>query len=404
MRNKVVDMQDARIDMKSIRGYGLHGALGLLMGIGAGNITSFFLSIIISITGFTSEFFYRPVLLIGELSVIFVIYGVYTGYIFGGEKRSSEQSKSGAIIGVVCGFAATSLFAVNFTLQRSALDPLFFTLFIAGFIYGLPKLKNMVLLAVSGVIGGVAGYEICISGENLTYYLNDIWSPGGLFTTLIPILFNSLAIGLAGASIAIGIYFSEGISYTAREIPGFLKKTRSAGIVLTFIALFVSSLMFVSIAKYASTEVTIQISSNNGTLYVPVLLDENGNVLEMYRKPVITGSAVSAIIDTEHGKALKITGTGEIGINMKQTDGKMAGQPDANEKFVNGWTLSTSNATRYGELQEAEAWVYSEGGGRFNFFIKRDNGWGREISIQTSQKLTDGWQVVSLSVRNIMYD
>ncbi len=276
----------------------------------------------------------------------------------------------------------------------------------AGFVYGFPKPKNMALLVISGAIGSIAGYGVYVLGENLTYYLNDILVQGGLAIMLIPVLFNVLAAGLAGASIAIGMYFAKGTAYKAREVPGFLKIARNAGIVLTFIMLLVSSLMFMSIAKYATTEASIQISSESReiTAYVPVLLDEQENVFRMYSKPAITGSALSTIIDTDYGKAMKITGTGEIELKMKQTDGKLAGNPDANEKFMNGFTLSMSNTTHYGELQQAEAWVYSKGEVLLVFSVKRDNGWGREINIQTTQKLKGGWQVATLSVKSLFYD
>lgn len=46
------------------------------------------------------------------------------------------------------------------------------------------------------------------------------------------------------------------------------------------------------------------------TIYVPVLLDKNRNVLKMYEIPTIEGNLTTTIIDTEYGKAIKISGSG----------------------------------------------------------------------------------------------
>jgi hypothetical protein len=46
------------------------------------------------------------------------------------------------------------------------------------------------------------------------------------------------------------------------------------------------------------------------TIYVPVLLDKNKNVSKMYETPAIEGNVTTTIIDTEYGKALKISGSG----------------------------------------------------------------------------------------------
>lgn len=78
--------------------------------------------------------------------------------------------------------------------------------------------------------------------------------------------------------------------------------------------------MFLSVVKYATTDVSIDISSGDGKIkvFVPVLL-ENGIIMEMYGKSAISGSAATETIDTEYGKAFKISGSGSTRINMKQT-------------------------------------------------------------------------------------
>jgi len=397
VNNKVVKMIRDQLDTKSIRNYGIHGALGLLMGIGVGYIIFYIIpALTTAYVGIALAFL-----------VIYSFYGLYVGYIFGGQNKSSKISKTCAAAGIFGGLVTAILLAGEFIKMNGLLDPLFITLVFVGPILGFPKIKNMVLMTISSSFGAALGYGLYMLGQTITVYLNS--TQGALLALIIAILFPLLAIGIAGASISIGMYFTERIAYTRREIPRFLKITRRAGIVLTFIILFFSALMFLSVAKYATTDVSIDISSVDGnvTVFVPAIL-ENGNVMEMYENPAISGSAATEIIDTDHGKAFKIGGSGSIGIKLNQTGGTLATNPDANEKFVNGFTLSTSNAARYGDVMgQVEAWVYSENeGARLSFSIRRDNGWGRDMSIRTESpmELTKGWQAIKLSVGSMWYD
>ncbi len=191
----MVDTQSIELDMKSIRSYGMHGALGLLMGIGAGIIPS-------EIIPFLPDG--RP--LIGPVIqgvTILAIYGFYMGYIFGGQKKSGRLSISGAVAGIFGGLIAAGLLAGNMIQMSSLFNLLFIILVFSGIILGLPKPKNMVLLGASSVFGAAAGYGVYTAGQNLTVYLNNEWMQGGLLILLIAILFHLLAIGIAGASIAI---------------------------------------------------------------------------------------------------------------------------------------------------------------------------------------------------------
>lgn len=62
----------------------------------------------------------------------------------------------------------------------------------------------------------------------------------------------------------------------------------------------------------ASTSMSISIMSGAEeiTIYIPVLLDKNNNVMKMYDTATIEGNLITTIIDTEHGKAFKISGPG----------------------------------------------------------------------------------------------
>ena len=85
-----------------------------------------------------------------------------------------------------------------------------------------------------------------------------------------------------------------------------------------------------------STSIHIESSAENITIYVPVLLDENKNVLKMYENPEITGNVTTAVIDTEYGKALMISGSGlgDYLFNWNEVPGKDT------DRFV-GWLEET---------------------------------------------------------------
>ena len=398
-----------QLNIKSLRSYGIHGALGLLMGVGVGYIVFYMTAILTSIISLN---------LIGlsfafASLVIYGLFGLYIGYVFGGQKKSSKISITFASAGIVGGLLSAFLLLGEYIKIYGLLDPLFVTLVFVGPILGFPKIKNIVIMTISCISGAVLGYGINTYAQNIVVYINSVWTQGGLYALMIGIILTLFEIGIAGASIAIGMYFTEGTTYIVREIPRFLKITRGAGIILGFIILFASGSLFLGVAKYATTDVSIDISLDDGnaTVLVPVIL-EDGIVMEIYGIPAISGNAITEIIDTDHGKAFKINGSGPIGIKMNHIGGWLAHDPEPDIKFINGFTLSTSNAIRFGEirgqgLDHVDAWIYSEEDGTmFGISIMRDNGWGRAISINTEQKvkLIRGWQVVRLSVGGMMYD
>ncbi|MFA4957296.1 MAG: hypothetical protein WC556_10045 [Candidatus Methanoperedens sp.] len=188
------------------------------------------------------------------------------------------------------------------------------------------------------------------------------------------------------------------------KIPGLLK----IGLVLLLLILLSQVYLFFNSAEYPTTEVSIDILSGDGniTVFIPVLL-ENGTVMRLYEKPTILGTATTELINTDYGKVFKISGSGSILINLKQTGTVMATSEEEDEKFVNGFTLSTSNATNYfkNSGSHVAAWVYSEEDGtNLKLSIIRDNGWGKQILIKTEQNVKRGWQEVGLAISNLWYD
>jgi len=79
-------------------------------------------------------------------------------------------------------------------------------------------------------------------------------------------------------------------------------------------------------ATMVEASIYLESSDENLTIYVPVLLDENKNVLKMYDTPVINGKVMTSILDAEHGKALKISKSGQSNnneIHFQEQDEKL---------------------------------------------------------------------------------
>jgi len=406
-------MQQKEITIKHILTYGKHGAMGILTGTGVG---LFFSYVIIGfILSINSQILMNSFVLVRPLQpavsvyiFIFAVYGAYIGYIFEGKEKAIHLSRLGAIAGVLCGIAEASY--VEWTRISGEIGQLsFFPIILAatGLIFGVPKIKNMILLAISGALGGMVGYGIYLLSLNLSYYL--IYLKAGLSVVIVAILLSVLAIMIPGAFISIGMYFSERTTSLPGEVPRFLRITRNVGIILIIILLLVSTLFSLGMSNYGSTSSSIQVSSdiNEFIIYVPIFLDDKGNALNMYDMPAAKGTATTTIIDTEHGKALKIRGFGRIELNMNQTHVRFIIKDSQN--FFDRLKLSMSNYVRSEALagRQIDAWVYSETeGAMFNYYIKQDSGGGRIMDIHTekTERLSKGWQVIKLLGTGIWYD
>jgi len=345
--------------------------------------------------------------------IVFTVFGVYMGYIFEKEK---EYFKLGAIAGIFSGGAAsllrTFLIETNGDITQIATNMI--VLGIAGLIFGLPKARSMILLAVSGVLGGMVGTGIYIFGKHLTYFLKDMGTQqqfGDIFfiaIILIMLLLSLLAIATAGASLSLGMYIAGGMVCSKKEIPGSLKIIRNLSIGLIILVLLFFTLMFSVIADYASSATSIHVGSDTDemTLYVPVWLDDKGNVLEMYEHPEVTGDITTAIIDTKYGKALKVSGSsGDVGIDIRQSHGIQLGKQL--EEVFDGFSVSMSDYTVGKKGQMTDIRIYSAVEvDNISISLSLDNGWGEIVIIETEQNidLSEGWQEVKLSVSNLCYD
>jgi hypothetical protein len=79
-----------QLNIKSLRSYGIHGALGLLMGVGVGYIVFYMIAILTSVIslhliGLSFAF---------ACLIIYSLFGLYIGYVFGGQKKSSVVSRN----------------------------------------------------------------------------------------------------------------------------------------------------------------------------------------------------------------------------------------------------------------------------------------------------------------------
>ncbi|MCZ7382447.1 MAG: hypothetical protein O8C64_12870 [Candidatus Methanoperedens sp.] len=185
-------------------------------------------------------------------------------------------------------------------------------------------------------------------------------------------------------------------------------------------------------AGMVQASISLESSAENITIYVPVLLDENKTVLKMYDAPEIIGNVTTAIIDTEHGKALKISKSGQLKIFKEiifqdqhvklNIDGQTPEQ--TYDEFFSQFTISMSNykAPEHFNSMPSDpninTWVYSDSEVekvRFSFFLdprtaqyeSEFSNSGTALDINTQDwwvHLRKGWQVVKLSRGQIAWD
>jgi hypothetical protein len=176
----------------------------------------------------------------------------------------------------------------------------------------------------------------------------------------------------------------------------------------------------------------LESSPENVTIYIPVLLDENKTVLKMYDSPENIGNVTTAIVDTEYGKAIKISKSGQLKIfkeiyfqdqNVKlKVDGQTPEQ--TSDEFFSRFTISMSNDKAPEHFismpsdPNINAWVYSDSEVEkvsFSFYIDPQTtlyesemgNAGTAIDINPEGwwvHLRKGWQVVNLLRGQIAWD
>ncbi|MFZ3385165.1 MAG: hypothetical protein WA144_14700 [Candidatus Methanoperedens sp.] len=196
-----------------------------------------------------------------------------------------------------------------------------------------------------------------------------------------------------------------------------MKDRKLVIIIYSFLFLMIISALFfyIILPSTVSYSGSIYVKSNSETtIYIPVLLDEKGNTLKMYDSPKISGDAKTAIIDTEHGKALKISGSGIIGIKLTEKNIILEeGGQEIKKKLLDRVTISMSDLNRssffndYAKdtyyTESIGGWVYSDSDNTaFTFSFNLYRGWDQLLSINTGGNpavlplidLSKGWQTV----------
>jgi len=176
----------------------------------------------------------------------------------------------------------------------------------------------------------------------------------------------------------------------------------------------------------------LESSPENVTIYIPVLLDENKTVLKMYDSPENIGNVTTAIVDTEYGKAIKISKSGqskifkEIIFQDQHVKLKVDGQTheQTSDEFFSRFTISMSNDKAPEHFNSVpsdpniNAWVYSDSEVEkvhFSFFLDpgtalyesefSNSGTALDINPQDWWvHLRKGWQVVNLIRGQIAWD
>jgi len=174
---------------------------------------------------------------------------------------------------------------------------------------------------------------------------------------------------------------------------------------------------------YSTASTNVSSGPKNITVYVPVMLDGNGEIMKMYESPNIIGNLTASVIDSEYGKALKVSGTGgqieikearshvknnstfNFSISMSTLQNKLGQRFDLNRNTID--TAITIDEKKRQWDFNISTWVYSDNEIEdFSFSFKRfGSSSSLELKMQNdTQKLIVGWQVVNLTSRVILWD
>lgn len=169
--------------------------------------------------------------------------------------------------------------------------------------------------------------------------------------------------------------------------------------------------------QLASSSVSIDTDNKTATVYVPVFIDGKGTVLNVYEDTAIFGNATYEIVDTEYGKAMKVTATGNVLIFTKHPDGAKRSNSAVN-RYLKDFGLSMSDFKPFeGDVTDippvkimpnTAAWMYSDSELKFlGFNLDRDSGVGityimgysyngRSENMTVPANLKRGWQRIEL--------
>lgn len=417
-----------------IREQALQGATALLAGLGIGLLLKQLASLILPESFITDALIYALF-----IASVFLVYSSASGCPkWNGKKMELYPI---LVLCVIIGLAAAFFARTNYQfLEGDSGDYIRYVLVLTtlGAVIGAPRKRSMAILALAGFIGGCAGTFVYIQGvdfiffikepkrEVINYLLNNLGLGMGSFvlniiqlslTAFVTLIFT-LGIGIAGSSISTVMDFEKIAKVNNRSMHFNIIRKLGIGIAV-FMLFSYAYVLFTSGGEYAITSsgITIDTDNKTATVYVPVFVDSRGEVLDIYDDTEIFGNARYEILDTEYGKAMKVTGKGNILILTKHPDGAKRSNSAAN-LYLKSFGLSMSDfkpleddATEIPPVKimpETGAWVYSDSDIKFlGLMLGRDSGVGisysmrfpyydRSINMMAPANLTSGWHRIEL--------
>lgn len=417
--------------IQSLRERALQGTTALLAGLGIGLLLKQLASLVLPESFISDALIYALI-----VASVFLVYRAAAGI-------RTEQKREPYLTLALCviiGIAAAFLARTNYPfLEGESGDYIRYTFVLTtlGALIGAPR-KRMAVLALAGFIGGVAGTFVYLQGadfiyfikepkrEVINYLLNNLGLGMGSFvlniiqlslTTFVTLIFT-LGVGIAGSSIYIAMSFEKTVRVNTRST--YFNIIRRLGIGIAVFMLFsYAYVLFTSGGEYAVTVSGVSIDTDNktATVYVPVFVDSKGAVLDFYDGSEIFGNATYEIIDTEYGKAMKVTGNGNILIFTKHPNGAKRSSSAVN-RYLRDFGLSMSDfvplegdATEIPPVKimtKTSVWVYSDSEIKsLNLMLGRDSGVGisynmgfpyydRSKDMMVPANLTWGWQRIEL--------
>ncbi len=420
--------------MQRLREQALRGTVALMAGLGIGLLMKQMASLVLP-----GSFFSDAVIFTLIVASVFLVYRAVLGV-------RLEKERELYIILVFCliiGIAAAFLVRVDHPLlEGDSGDYIIYVSIITllGAAVGFPRMRRMAILALSGFIGGAAGTFVYLQGMDFVYYIKDskrefinylVNSFGmgiGMFSFVTDVLLLlsaafatlvfSLGVGIAGSSISIAMGSERGAGENNKSaFPGIIRKL-GLGIAV-FMLFSYAYVLFTGGGESAMTVSGVSIDTDNKTaiVYVPVFIDSKGEALDVYKVSKIFGNATYEIVDTDYGKAMRVTGNGNILVFTKHPDGAKRSNSEVN-RYLKGFGLGMSDFIPFeGDATEippvkimpkTSVWIYSDSDVKFlGLMLGRDSGVGisysmdfpyydRSKNMMVPANLTGGWQRIEL--------
>lgn len=419
---------------RHIREQALQGTTALLAGLGIGLLLKQLTSLVLPESFISDTVIYALI-----VASVFLVYRAVAGCpICSGQKRELYLMMA---LCVIIGLTSAFLTRANYPfLEGDSGDYLRYVFVITtlGAVIGAPGKRSMAMLALAGFIGGAAGTFVYLQGVDFIYFikeplrgvLNYLFNNLGMgmgsfvmniirlslaaFVTLI----FSLAVGIAGSSVYIAMSFEKPVQVKSQSKHNNILRKLGIGIAV-FMLFSYAYVLFTTGGEYAITASGVSIDTDNktATVYVPVFVDSKGADLDVYGGSEIFGNATYEIVDTEYGKAMKVTATGNILIFTKHPDGAKRSNREVN-RYLKDFGLSMSDFKPFEDdattippvkiMPKAGIWVYSDSEIKsLSLMLGRDSGMGisysmvfpyydRSNNMMVPMNLTRGWQRIEL--------